>query len=314
MSITAQVFIPYFAAEYPVFGTSYLRISNPAGTVGYAIPISISGECFFIKNGTSATASLKTRVVDAINAYRIVIGNETFNTNYGTWSFVTESASMAVGLLSSLRSSGGQSWKLVAVSAADDFDWAWLGLPTNVTSSIPAFQSYQRVASTFNPAGTWFPKVRANDYGMLPSPAQVSYSAMTADGSVSVVNMSGDPALLPKWWTLHLDGSIGVHGGRMQRYRTAKTAWAQAVGVATDAPYVPLDYPGGWWSYAVRGTRFAVVDESANDEAVYPLRIHAGPECPENMDPIRGLRSPAVTPTRMTGGRRDVKLAFLYEG
>jgi hypothetical protein len=313
MSITAQVFIPYFACEYPP-GSYYLRITDSTGATPYDIPISISGECFFIRGGSSATASLAKRVVDAINAYRILVGNTTFNTNYGAWTYVTDSASNATGLASSLRSSGGSSWKLTAVAAANDFDWAWLGLPTNVVSTTPFGESYKRVATTFNPAGTWFPKVRANDYGMLPSPAQVSYSAMTADGSVSVVNMSGDPALLPKWWTLYLDGSIGVHGGRMQRYRTAKPAWAAAVGVATDAPYVPLDYPGGWWSYAVRGTRFAVVDESVNDDAVYPLRIHSGPECPENMDPIRGLRSPAVVPTKMTGGRRDVKLAFLYEG
>jgi hypothetical protein len=217
---------------------------------------------------------------------------------------------LSIGFVSFLRSTGGTTFMLV-YGSADDFDWSWLGLPIGITSSASGI--YRRVASTIYPAGTWLPKIRCNDYGMLPSPAQVSYSPMTANGSISVVDMSGDPSTLPKWWVVHLDGTLGVHGARMQRYRTAKPAWAAAIGVATDAAFVPLDYPGGWWSLAVRGTRFIAGDEAVDDQWIGTLRIHASSECPEGMDPIRGLRAPTVSPTRATGGRRDLKLAFLYE-
>jgi hypothetical protein len=32
------------------------------------------------------------------------------------------------------------------------------------------------------------------------------------------------------------------------------------------------------------------------------------------MDPIRGLRAPTVSITGAAGGRRDLRLAFLYSG
>ena len=298
MAISAQVFVPYFACEYPP-GTYDMRIS---GGGSWSVPVTIPADSYFIRNGS--TNSLADVVVTALNA----VGGG-FAAAFGTWSFTTAAATDAAGFASRLRS-GGTNWMLDYSSSAD-FDWSWLGLPIGITSSV--LTPYRLVASTIYPAGTWLPKIRCNDYGMLPSPAQVSYSPMTADGSISVVDMSGDPASLPKWWVVHLDGTLGVHGARMQRYRTAKAAWASAIGVATDAPFVPLDYPGGWWSYAVRGTRFIVGDESADDQFVGALRIHASSECPESMDPIRGLRAPTVTPTRATGGRRDLKLAFLYE-
>ena len=302
MPISAQVFVPYFACEYPP-GTYTMRLS---GGGGWGIPLTMPADSYFVRNGS--TNSIAAEVVAALNFYATT--DPTFLSAFGTWSFVTTSANDQFGFGSSLRSTGGTIWFLDYTSTAD-FDWSWLGLPIGVSSSTVLLT--QRLASTIYPAGTWLPKIRCNDYGMLPSPAQVSYSPMTADGSISVVDMSGDPSTLPKWWVVHLDGTLGVHGARMQRYRTAKPAWAAAIGVATDAAFVPLDYPGGWWSLAVRGTRFIVGNEAVDDQFVATLRIHASSECPEGMDPIRGLRAPTVTPTRATGGRRDLKLAFLFE-
>lgn len=300
MAISAQVFIPYFACEYPP-GTYDMRITGGGGA--WSISLTLPADRYFVRNGL--VNSIAAEVVTALNA----VGGP-FATAFGTWSFITTTTANSTGFVSLLRSTGGSVWSL-SYSSSADFDWTWLGLPIGVPSS-PSGPVMQLV-STIYPAGTWLPKIRCNDYGMLPSPAQVSYSDMTADGSISVVDMSGDPASLPKWWVLHLDGTLGVHGARMQRYRTAKPAWASAIGVATDAAFVPLDYPGGWWSYAVRGTRFIVGDESVDDQFVGALRIHASSECPESMDPIRGLRAPTITPTRAAGGRRDLKLAFLYE-
>jgi hypothetical protein len=302
MAISAQVFVPYFACEYPP--DSYTMRLTGGGSWG--IPLTLPADCYFIRNGS--TNSIAAEVVAALNAY--ATGDPSFASAFGTWSFVTTAAADSIGFVSFLRSTGGTNWMLT-YSGAGDFDWSWLGLPIGITSSASGL--FKRVASTIYPAGTWLPKIRCNDLGMLPSPAQVSYSPMTANGSISVVDMSGDPSTLPKWWVLHLDGTLGVHGARMQRYRTAKPAWASAIGVATDAAFVPLDYPGGWWSLAVRGTRFIIGDEAADDQFVGALRIHASSECPEGMDPIRGLRSPTITPTRAAGGRRDLKLAFLYE-
>lgn len=302
MAITAQVFVPYFASAYPRgYTTNVLKVQSSAPVVTYPVPITLpSTDLFFIRNGVGSD-SLAKKIVDTLNTTTLA----GFAAAFGTWTFTTTSAVSSTGFASSLSNSLGTNFKLV-FSSAPDFDWRWLGLPLGAGSTLGA-----RTATTF-PAGSWFPQVRANDLGMLPSPAQVSYSAMTADGSVSVVDMSGDPTLLPQWWTLYLDGTLGVHGARMQRYRTAKPSWAAAIGVATDAPFCALDYPEGWWSYAVRGTPFVVGDQAVNDEVVGPLRIHASGECPEGMDPLRGLRSPTITRTAATGGRRDLKLAFLY--
>jgi hypothetical protein len=306
MAITAQVFVPYFASAYPrAYTTNVLKVQSSAPVSTYFVPIQFpSTDLFFIRNGVGVGSLAKT-VVDALNNTAAPGFPAGFAAAFGTWTFTTTSAVSSTGFAGSLSNSVGANFKLL-FSTAPDFDWRWLGLPIGAGSTLGA-----RLTATF-PAGSWFPQVRANDLGMLPSPAQVSYSPMTADGSVAVVDMSGDPTLLPQWWTLYLDGTLGVHGARMQRYRTAKPSWAAAIGVATDAPFCALDYPNGWWSYAVRGTPFVVGDQAANDEVVGPLRIHASGECPEGMDPIRGLRSPTITRTAATGGRRDLKLAFLY--
>jgi hypothetical protein len=223
----------------------------------------------------------------------------------GTWSYTTTAVANATGFTSFLVSTDTTGSYSLDYSSSADFDWRWLGFNAGQSSILGS------IATTIYPAGTWFPFVLANDLGQLPSPAQVSFSAMTANGSVAVIDMSGDPTSMPKWWTMQLDGTVGVHGARMQRYRTAKAAWASSIGVATDAPYVPLDYPGGWWSYAIRGTQFLVGDMDANASDVQGLRIHSGPECPEGMDPFKGLRSPVVSMAGPAQGRRNIRLAFL---
>jgi hypothetical protein len=314
MAISAQVFVPYFSSAYPSALTTTLRVFAPSLSQSYAIPVDLTTtDLFFIRNGVGSN-SLAKKVVDTLNNTAAPGFPAGFAAVFGTWSFTTTSAVSAIGFASQIGCSLPTNFRLT-FGIAGDFDWRWLGLPLAVTSITPTASPPARIlsATTF-PAGTWFPQVRANDLGMLPSPAQVSFSSMTADGSVAVVDMSGDPTLLPQWWTLYLDGTLGVHGARMQRYRTAKPAWAAAIGVATDAPFCALDYPGGWWSYAVRGTPFVVGDQAVDDQTVGPLRIHASGECPEGMDPIRGLRAPTVTRTAATGGRRDLKLAFLYGG
>jgi hypothetical protein len=312
MAISAQVFVPYFASAYPNAVTTLRIQAAPAGA-GYAVPVTWpANDLFFIRNGAGSDALAKF-IVDTLNNTTAPGFPAGFAAAFGTWSYTTTSAVTATGFNGNLSCSSATNFILLFSTSAD-FDWRWLGLPLNTASTIPPLTGDPTLVTTTFPAGSWFPQVRANDLGMLPSPAQVSYSSMTADGSVAVVDMSGDPTSLPKWWTLYLDGKLGVHGARMQRYRTAKAAWAAAIGVATDAPYCPLDYPGGWWSYAVRGTRFVIGDQAVNDEVVGPLRIHASGECPEGMDPIRGLRSPTITRTSATGGRRDLHLAFLYEG
>jgi hypothetical protein len=312
MAISAQVFVPYFASAYPSELTTTLRLFAPASSTGYAIDVDLTAnDMFLIRNGVGSD-SLAKKVVDTLNNNTAPGFPAGFAAAFGTWSFTTTSAVVATGLASRIECSISTTFQLI-FGVATDFDWRWLGLPLSTSSTLPGIGNMRLAATTF-PAGTWFPQVRANDLGMLPSPAQVSYSAMTADGSIAVVDMSGDPTLLPQWWSLYLDGTLGVHGARMQRYRTAKPAWAAAIGVATDAPFCALDYPSGWWSYAVRGTPFVVGDQAVDDETVGPLRIHASGECPEGMDPIRGLRSPTLTRTAATGGRRDLKLACLYEG
>lgn len=313
MAISAQVFVPYFSSAYPSALTTTLRLFAPATSAGYAIPVDLTTtDLFLIRNGVGSD-SLAKKVVDTLNANLAPGFPAGFAAAFGTWSFTTLSAVVATGFSSRIECSISTTFQLIFATDTD-FDWRWLGLPLATSSTNPPLTGVSRLSATTFPAGTWFPQVRANDLGMLPSPAQVSFSSMTADGSIAVVDMSGDPTLLPQWWTLYLDGTLGVHGARMQRYRTAKPAWASAIGVATDAPFCPLDYPGGWWSYAVRGTPFVVGDQAVDDETVGPLRIHASGECPEGMDPIRGLRAPTVTRTAATGGRRDLKLAFLYGG
>lgn len=313
MAISAQVFVPYFASAYPGALTTTLRLYAPSLSAGYAIDVDLTANDFFVIRNGAGSDSLAKKVIDTLNNNLAPGFPAGFAAAFGTWSFTTTSSVVATGFASRLECSIATTFRLIFASSTD-FDWRWLGLPLATSSTNPPLTTVSRLSATTFPAGSWFPQVRANDLGMLPSPAQVSYSSMTADGSIAVVDMSGDPTLLPQWWTLYLDGTLGVHGARMQRYRTAKPAWASAIGVATDAPFCPLDYPGGWWSYAVRGTPFVVGDQAANDQTVGPLRIHASGECPEGMDPIRGLRAPTVTRTAATGGRRDLKLAFLYGG
>lgn len=295
MPISAQVFRPYFACQYPR-GTYTIRLFSSGA---YTKTVNLDTTPAYYRKNAASSDNLWKAIVDALNVPPLL--------PFGTFSYSSFVVSSSVGFFGSLSASNTSPQFTLDYSGPGDFDWRWLGLQIGATSSA---LTGSIVSSTY-PRGTWFPYIYANDLGYLPSMAQVSYSAMTADGSTTTVDMSGDPTSMPFWWTMYLDGTIGVHGARMQRYRTAKPAWASAIGVATDAPYVPLDYPGGWWSYAVRGQPFLVGDMDANASDIYPLRIHAGPECPEGMDPIRGLRSPTVTPSGATAGRRNIRLAFL---
>lgn len=307
--ISAQVFVPYFAAEYPA-GTYVLRVRDNVTLAGYDVPVTVAAGTYHVR-GLASFNGLGYTLAQALAAYATAYP-ATFGAAFGTWAYVTTGSVASTGLAGYLQASKVSCHQFELIGYASTFDVTWLGLAFDTPSTSTGSGSAQRLAFSSFPAGTWFPQVRANDLGMLPSPAQVSYSAMTANGSTAVVDMSGDPSLLPKWWVLYLDGTLGVHGARMQRYRCSKPSWAASIGVATDAPYCPLDYPGGWWSLCVRGTTFAVVDQSVDGQYVAPLRIHAGAECPEGMDPIRGLRSPTVNKVTNAAGRRDLRLAFLY--
>jgi hypothetical protein len=294
MPISAQVFRPFFAARYPS-GTYTIRLLN--GSTPIDTTVNLTNPHYLTKQST-ASYSLPYRISLALNA------NVAVTSVFGTIGIDVSSVSNATGFIMKMTQTIAGTPSTLS-SPAGFFDWSWLGFPTGVPSIFG-----EHYSST-NARGTWFPFVLANDLGQLPSPAQVSFSAMTANGSVAVIDMSGDPTSMPKWWTMQLDGTVGVHGARMQRYRTAKAAWASSIGVATDAPYVPLDYPGGWWSYAIRGTQFLVGDMDANASDVQGLRIHSGPECPEGMDPFKGLRSPVVSMAGPAQGRRNIRLAFL---
>lgn len=308
MAISAQVFTPYFAAEVPAQNFSF-TIRNVSTATNFPVTWNYTGGLYYCRGG-AIFADFGTAFAAALNAYAATIPGAAFLTNFGFWSWVVTGASNSIGFSAYLKSTVDE-FEFVAGSALVKY----LGIELLVNSvSFPAPSTDWGLYASQFPAATWFPQVRANDLGLLPSPAQVSYSPLTADGSIAVVNMSPSPANLPVWWTLYLDGTIGVHGARMQRYRTAKPAWAASIGVATDAPYCPLDYPGGWWSLSVLGVPFIIGDQAVAAQYVGALRIHAGPECPEGMDPIRGLRSPTVSITGAAGGRRDLRLAFLYTG
>ena len=302
MAISAQVFTPYFAAEVPAQTFTFTRLDNSTSTP-YAKSWVYTGGLYYCRDG-GIFADFGAAFAARLNT--IAAGDAPFLAAFGSWSWSAAPLN-AIGLQGKLKCTLNP----FAFVAGSDL-LKYLGLEVG-PSSIPVSGDEVLEAAQF-PAATWFPQVRANDLGLLPSPAQVSYSPLTADGSIAVVNMSPSPANLPVWWTLYLDGTIGVHGARMQRYRTAKPAWAASIGVATDAPYCPLDYPGGWWSLAVLGVPFIVGDQAVSAQYVGALRIHAGPECPEGMDPIRGLRAPTVSITGAAGGRRDLRLAFLYTG
>jgi len=307
MAISAQVFTPYFAAEVPA-QTFTISIHDQTAGGNYSFNLVYSGGGYYVRGGGSA--DFGTAYAAALNAYAATGPGAAFLAAFGTWSWTVTAANNAKGFTAYLQATGHKFYFNSSGFGLDGIEF--LGLEWNLQSSTVS--GVQRLTSLNFPAATWFPQVRANDLGLLPSPAQVSYSPLTADGSIAVVNMSPSPATLPVWWTLYLDGTIGVHGARMQRYRTAKPAWAAAIGVATGAPYCALDYPGGWWSLAVLGVPFIVGDQAVSGEYVGALRIHAGPECPEGMDPIRGLRAPTVSITGAAGGRRDLRLAFLYSG
>lgn len=305
MPISAQVFVPYFAAEIPAETFSFSIRNITTGTI-YPITWAYTGALYYCRGG--GPVDFGTAFAARLNAY--AAGDPAFLAAFGTWSWTVTAANNATGFLAYLKCTNDE-FRFTAGASIVKF----LGLELNVNAvPHPNPPTGWALYSSQFPAATWFPQVRANDLGLLPSPAQVSYSPLTADGSIAVVNMSPSPATLPEWWTLYLDGTIGVHGARMQRYRTAKAAWAASIGVATGAPYCALDYPGGWWSYAVQGVPFLVGDQAVSAEYVGKLRIHAGPECPEGMDPIRGLRAPTVSITGAAGGKRDLRLAFLYSG
>lgn len=302
MAISAQVFTPYFAAEVPAQTFNFTIVDlNTSAT--YSKSWVYAGGLYYCRGG-GIFADFGAAFAARLNT--IAAGDALFLLAFGTWSWSAIPLN-AIGFRGRLKST----IHAFEFSVGSDL-LKYLGLETGV-NSIPVTGGEAIEASQF-PAATWFPQVRANDLGLLPSPAQVSYSALTADGSIAIVNMSPSPANLPVWWTLYLDGTIGVHGARMQRYRTAKPAWAASIGVATGAAYCALDYPGGWWSLAVLGVPFIIGDQAVTAEYVGALRIHAGPECPEGMDPIRGLRAPTVSITGAAGGRRDLRLAFLYTG
>jgi len=304
MAISAQVFTPYFAAEVPA-QTFNFDILDVVASVPYSVSWVYPGGKYYCRGALPVDFGIAFAA--RLNAYATT--DPAFLAAFGTWSWTITGASNAIGFSAYLQATGA-AFGFLAGPSSDGLKY--LGLEAGLIS-IPSGGDERLEASQF-PAATWFPQVRANDLGLLPSPAQVSYSPLTADGSIAVVNMSPSPASLPEWWTLYLDGTIGVHGARMQRYRTAKPAWAAAIGVATGAPYCALDYPGGWWSLSVLGVPFIVGDQAVSGQFVGALRIHAGPECPEGMDPIRGLRAPTVSVTGAAGGRRDLRLAFLYSG
>lgn len=310
MPISAQVFFPYFAAEVPA-QTFQIYIRDVFAGVNYDLTWAYSGGRYYCRGGGS-TVDFGTAYADALNAYGLTIPGAAFGAAFGTWSWVVTGAVNSIGFNGYLQNTGHRFYFRSVGFGLDGIEF--LGLDWDRASSPAGGVGPQRLASVNFPAATWFPQVRANDLGLLPSPAQVSYSPLTADGSIAVVAMSPSPATLPEWWTIYLDGTIGVHGARMQRYRTAKPEWAAAIGVAQYAAYCALDYPGGWWSLAVLGTPFIIGNQSASAQYVGALRIHAGPECPEGMDPIRGLRAPTVSVTGAAGGRRDLRLAFLYSG
>lgn len=302
MAISAQVFTPYFAAEVPAQTFNFTIFDNSTSTP-YAKSWVYTGGLYYCRGG-GIFADFGAAFAARLNT--IAAGDAAFLAAFGSWSWSAIPLN-AYGLQGKLKCTINPFAFLTGADLCK-----YLGLEVG-PSSVPVSGDEVLEASQF-PAATWFPQVRANDLGLLPSPAQVSYSALTADGSIAVVNMSPSPANLPVWWTLYLDGTIGVHGARMQRYRTAKPAWAASIGVATGAPYCALDYPGGWWSLAVLGVPFIIGDQAVSAEYVGALRIHAGPECPEGMDPIRGLRAPTVSITGAAGGKRDLRLAFLYTG
>lgn len=308
MAISAQVFFPYFAAEVPA-QTFSISIHDVTAGGDFTVTWVYTGGCYYCRGGSSAV-DFGAAFAARLNAYAAT--NATFLARFGTWSWVVTGAVNSIGFAAYLQATGNRFYFNVPGIGGPSDGIEFLGLDWNLSSVDVS--GNERLGSVYFPAATWFPQVRANDLGLLPSPAQVSYSPLTADGSIAVVAMSPSPATLPEWWTLYLDGTIGVHGARMQRYRTAKPAWAAAIGVATDAPYCPLDYPGGWWSLAVLGVPFIIGDQAVSGQYVGALRIHAGPECPEGMDPIRGLRAPTVSVTGAAGGRRDLRLAFLYSG
>ena len=306
MAISAQVFTPYFAAEVPA-QTFNFTIRNISTNTAFSKSWVYSGGLYYCRGG-GIFADFGTAFAARLNT--IAAGDAAFLASFGFWSWVVVGANNANGFSAYLKCTNDE-FEFTAGADLVKF----LGIELLVDSIALPFPStdWALYSSRF-PAATWFPQVRANDLGLLPSPAQVSYSPLTADGSVAVVAMSPSPTALPEWWTLYLDGTIGVHGARMQRYRTAKPDWAASIGVATAAPYCALDYPGGWWSLAVLGVPFIIGDQAVSGQYVGKLRIHAGPECPEGMDPIRGLRAPTVSITGAAGGKRDLRLAFLYSG
>jgi hypothetical protein len=307
MAISAQVFTPYFAAEVPA-QTFVISIHDVTSPANFNFSWVYGGGLYYVRGGGSD--DFGTGYAAALNAYAATGPGAAFGAAFGTWSWTVTAANNAKGFTAYLQATGNRFYFNSSGFGIDGIQF--LGLNWDLASVNVSGD--ERLLSQFFPAATWFPQVRANDLGLLPSPAQVSYSPLTADGSIAVVNMSPSPATLPVWWTLYLDGTIGVHGARMQFYRTSKPAWAAAIGVATGAPYCALDYPGGWWSLAVLGVPFIIGDQAVAGQYVGALRIHAGPECPEGMDPIRGLRAPTVSITGAAGGRRDLRLAFLYSG
>jgi hypothetical protein len=307
MAISAQVFTPYFAAEVPA-QTFVISIHDVTSPANFNFSWVYGGGLYYVRGGGSD--DFGTGYAAALNAYAATGPGAAFGAAFGTWTWVVTAANNAKGFTAYLQASGNRFYFNSSGFGIDGIQF--LGLEWDLASVDDSGD--ERLFSVYFPAATWFPQVRANDLGLLPSPAQVSYSPLTADGSIAVVNMSPSPATLPVWWTLYLDGTIGVHGARMQYYRTSKPAWAASIGVATGAPYCALDYPGGWWSLAVLGVPFIIGDQAVAAQYVGALRIHAGPECPEGMDPIRGLRAPTVSITGAAGGRRDLRLAFLYSG
>jgi hypothetical protein len=308
MAISAQVFTPYFAAEVPAQNFSF-NIRSLSGGGVFPVTWNYTGGLYYCRGG-GIFADFGTGLAAALNAYAVSGPGAAFGAAFGFWTWVVTGASNSIGFSAYLKCTLDE---FEFTTGADLVKYLGIELLADAIPLPAPSTDWALYASRF-PAATWFPQVRANDLGLLPSPAQVSYSPLTADGSIAVVNMSPSPATLPVWWTLYLDGTIGVHGARMQYYRTAKPAWAAAIGVATGAPYCALDYPGGWWSLAVLGVPFIIGDQAVAGEYVGALRIHAGPECPEGMDPIRGLRAPTVSITGAAGGRRDLRLAFLYSG
>jgi len=306
MSITAASFRPYFAAELTA-GTYHLRVGTPGVPASYVDVSIVVGAGVFWMNDIGGPEDIANRLVIALDA-QAPLG--------GLWRYESLGVSDQTGCAGRFTHTDVEvEFDYTGSSTADDgkFPLVWVGLPnTDHSFSATAAPADWELVITQPPARTWFPKVLLNDYGRLPTPVQVTHSPITSDGSRATVVMTPIGEATPEWHVMDLDGSAGVYGGRMQRYRADKAAWATPGGWTAGTPYIALDDPGGWWAYAVRGTRFLIGDES-NQEVMGPFRVSTAPENPEGSASaaFAGLRAPAVTRSGVAGGRRNIRLAFL---